>query len=211
MTFLPSGRGDGIPRVEVARINEMAAGIAAPEPVSAPMPRPPYAKGSAEAREAGSRGGKTKAGSTRLASRLSPGKLPVAQSFRSYKASATSWRRAHCASLAASVGGGFCGPGPSSLVASAALQLAWSRYLFDIAAAIGARRNEAAIDLFGGDAEEIVARASRLANDSRQSLLAAHELAAREAEARRSAPPARSNELPAWLCAAEEGADDAEG
>jgi hypothetical protein len=68
------------------------------------------------------------------------------------------------------VGGGVCGPAPSSLVASAALQLAWSRYLSDRAAT-------------DGD-PELALKASRLAEASRQSLLAAHELAAKEALAR---------------------------
>ena len=64
--------------------------------------------------------------------------------------------------MALSVGGGFCGPAPSSIVASAALQLAWSRYLSDQAAATG-------------DAELALA-ASRLAerHAAGKNLLAAH-------------------------------------
>jgi hypothetical protein len=61
------------------------------------------------------------------------------------------------------------------MVASAALQLAWSRYLSDQAAATG-------------DAEMALA-ASRLADASRNNLLSAHELAAREAVARRASQP----------------------
>jgi hypothetical protein len=60
------------------------------------------------------------------------------------------------------------------MVASAALQLAWSRYLSDLSAA-------------SGD-PELAVTASRLANDSRQNLLAAHELCAREAQARPRTP-----------------------
>jgi hypothetical protein len=61
------------------------------------------------------------------------------------------------------------------MVASAALQLAWSRYLSDQAAATG-------------DAE-LALSASRLADASRNNLLSAHELAAREAVARRASQP----------------------
>jgi hypothetical protein len=62
------------------------------------------------------------------------------------------------------VGGGECGTAPTVIVANAALQIAGSRYAF-------AR----------GD----LATGSRLADAARQNLLAAHELCAREATARR--------------------------
>jgi hypothetical protein len=74
------------------------------------------------------------------------------------------------ARLAQTVGGGTCGAGPASLVQSAALQLACSRFLF----ATGA--------------PEHMTTAARLANDSRQNLLCAHELVAREARARADQP-----------------------
>jgi hypothetical protein len=66
-------------------------------------------------------------------------------------------------------------------VASAALALAWSRYLSDLAAA-------------NGDGEMAI-RAARLGETSRQHLLAAHELCAREATAR---PKAQVDPLDAW-------------
>jgi hypothetical protein len=56
-------------------------------------------------------------------------------------------------------------------VASAALQLAWSRYFSDQAALTGD--------------PDLALTASRLADASRQNLLAAHELCAREADARK--------------------------
>ncbi|MBI2393174.1 MAG: hypothetical protein HYV09_26550 [Deltaproteobacteria bacterium] len=115
-------------------------------------------------------GGRARAGKTRLADRLGLRRLDDGAAFGPYKAAAVSFRRAQCAELARSVGGGYCGPAPSSLVASAALQLAWSRYLGDLAAETGD--------------PELAMRASRLAADSRQSLLAAHELCAREAAVR---------------------------
>jgi len=106
--------------------------------------------------------------------------LPADADFAPYRRAASSFRRFHVSQLARTVGGGFCGPGPSSIVATAAWQLASSRYLFDRAAASGDT------DLF--------ASASRLGDASRQSLLAAHELCAREALAR-----PRSNQTPSWL------------
>jgi hypothetical protein len=59
-------------------------------------------------------------------------------------------------------------------VASAALALAWSRYFSDVAARTG-------------DAE-LAVKAVRLGDSSRQALLTAHELCAREAQARPRGP-----------------------
>jgi hypothetical protein len=100
--------------------------------------------------------------------------MPADSAFRPYKAAASSFRRAQCAELARAIGGGHCGPGPSSMVASAALQLAWSRFLSDTAAA-------------NGDPDMALA-ASKLADASRNNLLSAHELCAKEAAARPSSP-----------------------
>jgi hypothetical protein len=115
-----------------------------------------------------SRGGRARKGKTRLASSLGLAGLDGDESFAPYRRSADAFRVAQCASLASTVGAGECGPGPSSIVASAALALAASRYLYDTA---------------DGDASKL-AQASRLADSSRQALLTAHELCAREAQAR---------------------------
>ena len=122
------------------------------------------------------KGGLAKRAKVRLAVKLGLGGLPEDAAFAPYKRAAVSFRRQHCTSLAITVGGGICGTAPSSMVASASLQLAWSRFISDRAA-------------LTGDAEDIVT-ASRLMNDSRQNLLAAHEMCAREAVSRaRNAPP----------------------
>jgi hypothetical protein len=76
--------------------------------------------------------------------------------------------------LAATVGGGRVGPGPASIVASASIQLGASRYLADLGAQMGSAK--------------LLREAANLANDSRQNLLAAHELAAKEAKARPKRP-----------------------
>jgi hypothetical protein len=163
------GTGAGVPRIEVLPANELPAGV--PE---APRQESPGDRGQAGRFAPGNslarRGGAARAGKTRLAERMGLARLPEGSAYRPYKAAAVSFRRAQCAELAKTVGGGICGPGPSSMVASAALQLAWSRYLADAAAE-------------SGDPEMAI-KASKLADASRQNLLAAHELCAKEARAR---------------------------
>lgn len=155
------GNGAGVPRIEVLPADELPAGIAGPEPHLRALPRPPYAAGSAEAREAGRRGGKKRAQTTALAAGLGIDKTPPEAGWAPYRRAAENFAKLHIDTLARTVGGGTCGPGPSSMVQSAAWQLAASRYAFEVT----------------GDH----ALGSRLANDSRQNLLAAHELCAKEA------------------------------
>ena len=119
-------------------------------------------------------GGRATAGQSKLTARLGLGDLPDGADFAPYRRAASTFRRVQCASLASNVGGGVCGPAPSSIVASAALALAWSRYFSDLAAR-------------GGD-PELAMKAVRLGDASRQSLLTAHELCAREAQARPRPP-----------------------
>lgn len=80
-----------------------------------------------------------------------------------YLADAEAFAILKVSQLAAEVGGGTCGVGPSSIIQTAALQLAGSRAAF------------ATGDLITG---------SRLGDASRANLLSAHELAAKEAAAR---------------------------
>lgn len=78
------------------------------------------------------------------------------------------YRRRRCSELAAVHG--YVSAGVSSLIASAALALCASRYLYELAAETG-------------DADTLK-RASALSNDARQNELAAWELASREAAGR---------------------------
>lgn len=158
------GNGAGVPRIEVLPPDELPAGVAAPQPHLQALPRPPYAAGSAEAREAGRRGGSKRAQTTALAASLGLAKTPPEAAWAPYRRAAENFAKLHVSTLATTVGGGTCGPGPSSMVQSAAWQLAASRYAFEVS----------------GDH----ALGSKLANDSRQNLLAAHELCAREAASR---------------------------
>lgn len=89
--------------------------------------------------------------------------------MRPYVEAAEDWLVEHMTELAAQSGGNV-GPGPASIAATAAMQLAASRFLFDL----GVREGD----------PDALKRASSLGNDSRQNLLAAYELAAREARAR---------------------------
>ena len=125
------------------------------------------------AAELGRRGGQQKAKRVRLARSLGLSDLEQSGAFASYKRAASAFRRHHVAELAR-MAGGQCSAGPCSMVASAALQLAASRFLFDQASR-------------SGDAATFKT-ASQLANDSRQNLLAAYELATREAKARGGDP-----------------------
>jgi hypothetical protein len=167
------GAGAGVPRVEVLPPDELPAGMPVDARPGGPADRGDagrFAHGNTMARA----GGRAKRGKSRLTSRLGLAKVAEGDAFAPYRRAAATFRRVQCGELARTVGGGVCGPGPSSVVASAALALAWSRYLSDQAAATG-------------DAE-LVMRSARLGETSRQHLLAAHELCAREAQARPRAP-----------------------
>jgi hypothetical protein len=156
-------------RVESAPVDELPAGVPGDARSESPADRGPqgrFAAGNGLARQ----GGLAKRGKARLVSRLGLSKLPEGDAFAPYRRAAATFRRVQCAELARTIGGGVCGPAPSSIIASAALALAWSRYFSDLAAQ-------------SGD-PELAMKAIRLGDASRQSLLTAHELCAREAEAR---------------------------
>src|SRR5450432_3353368 len=164
------GTGAGVPRVEVLPADELPAGVQETPQASAGHERRPDGTFARGARTVQSAGGRATRGKSRLTARLGLSTLAEGDAFRPYRAAAATFRRVQCGELARTVGGGVCGPGPSSVVASAALALAWSRYLSDQAAATGD--------------PELAMRSARLGETSRQHLLASIELCAREAEAR---------------------------
>lgn len=165
------GTGAGQPRVEVLPADELPVGVPAPsrndqaEIRRDALGRPADAE---SARQLSSLGGQASAGKSRLARRVALGETFSDPRFAPYAGAARAFRRLHVRQLAQGVGGGHCGPAPASIIASAALQLAASRFAFEVL----------------GD----IQLGSRLANDSRQNLLAAHELCAREAKARPARP-----------------------
>lgn len=162
------GAGKGAPRIEVLPVDELPAGVPDEARDESPTDRGDggrFARGNGLAAV----GGNARKGQCRLAHRLHLGDSFSDARFAPYARSAKVWRNAQLRQLSATVGGGFVGPGPSSVIASAALQLAASRFAFEV---LG--------DLVLG---------SKLANDSRQNLLAAHELTAKEALARPKPDP----------------------
>lgn len=171
------GAGKGTPRIEVRPPNEqpqpvVAARVAAP---SMPLARRQDGKiaNSETARALGQKGGLTKARRVRLVDSLGLKKIADDATFKPYRDAAEEFVSHHLGELAKSAGGSV-GPGPSTMVASAGLQLAASRWAFDR----GAEENDAALIKLG----------SSLANDSRQNLMAAFEMAVREAQARPRGP-----------------------
>jgi|GEM_PF-1403981 hypothetical protein len=172
------GAGAGVPRIEVLPADELPSGVLADAsgahalhvPDVARTPDGRLADGNAAA-ELGRRGGLARAaqrGKLRslelLGLRLVPG--ADLSGLGDFLDDAEAFAEHEVQRLAMTVGGGLCGAGPASLVQTAALQLASSRYLWSLGSS------------------DHVKMASSLGNDSRQNLLAAHELCAREAKAR---------------------------
>lgn len=168
-------------RIETLPADELPIGVPSNAQASSPTDfdsRGKFAQGN----KISSRGGRARAGKTRLADRLGLQNMPDGAEFTPYKKAAVSFRRAQCAALATNVGGGECGVAPSSIIASAALALAWSRYFSDLAAKTGD--------------PEFAIKALKFGDASRQALLTAHELCAKEAQARAKAvKPKSSSEL----------------
>jgi hypothetical protein len=158
------GNGSGVPRIEVLPPDELPRGLQAPALVERTGERRPDGTFAPGARTVQSAGGSATLEKTRLAHRLALGESFADPRFEPYARAARAFRRTQVGRLARDVGGGHCGPAPASVVASASLQLAASRFAFEVL----------------GD----MALGSRLADASRQNLLAAHELCAREAAAR---------------------------
>ncbi len=162
------GNGAGVPRIEVLPPDELPAAVPA-------LPVPPERRedGTFASSEAASKfarlGGLAKARKVRLIDSLGLTKLVEGNEFSPYREAAEEFLSHHIEQLAEQAGGQV-GAAPSSMVATAALQLAASRWAFDKG-------------MVGGDASYMKLGAT-LGNDSRQNLLAAYELAVREAQTR---------------------------
>lgn len=168
------GKGQGTPHIEVPKAKDLPLGVAVPVSDWSHVERTPDGKlTTAGARALQLAGARARKGRKQLATELGLKALPDTAEFRPYKGHAVAFRRASCQELAQTVGGGVCGSIPSSIVASAALALAWSRYLSDKAA-------------LTGDAQ-LAAQSMRASEVSRQHLMAAQELCAKQALARAQA------------------------
>lgn len=173
------GKGAGVPRIEVLPADEL------PEPLSGtavPLARRQDGTiaDSATAKALGARGGHAKASKRALLTGLGLANLDDEDAFRPYWLAVEDWVRAHLAALA-SVVGGSVGPGPASIVGTAGVQLAASRFFSDQGAKTGNAK--------------LFETASKLGDSSRQNLLAAYELARREGEA---APKKNLDPLARW-------------
>lgn len=195
------GKGAGQPRIEVLPADELPAGIVAPRvtitaylqarraaqsgshppELAAPKRAPPrHAHTSDVAREYGRKGGLARAEKAKALRVLADlglrGEAPAL--LAPYIEDARQFATAEVERLAMTVGAGFCGASPASIVGSAALALAASKAAYAAGNAV---------------------LGSRLADSSRQGLLAAHELCAKEAKALSTAPGKLSDGLAAFF------------
>lgn len=189
-------RSRGRLRPAPARPDELPEGVAAPAPDRAgPVRRDKQGRfvGSAAAKAIGARGGHAKA--QRSVKRWTkalrvPGPLAeLAEDalMRPFVDEAEKWFVAKCQELADTAGGGVCGAGAAAIVRSAAYKFALSQFYFaaNTRGAIGWDRSDPKMPRLRTD---VAALAARLSDSARQDLIGAHELAAREAAARRSRP-----------------------
>lgn len=164
------GAGAGVPRVEVPPPDELSAAVPAAATAGLVKRRSNGTIADSDtARELGRRGGVATARRVRLIDSLGLATIADDADFAPYRTGAERFVEHHLGELAR-LAGGKVGSAPSTMVSSAALQLAASRFCFDR----GAQAGDVALMRLG----------SQLANDSRQNLLAAYELAVREADAR---------------------------
>jgi hypothetical protein len=155
------------PYIEPERHNELSRGVRAEAQASAREERTEAGKLIKGARMVPSMGGKATKGATRLSHRIDSETLG-----EPYRRRARTLRRATCAELARTVGGGHCGIIPSLFVKHASVATALAEQALD-----------------EGDKD----RAVKFAEASRMHLLYARELCAKDASARRelaSAPHA---------------------
>lgn len=171
------GNGAGQPRIEVLPVDELPKGVQASEQAESTRERDGAGRFRPGCRTSQSKGGRSRRESTALARRLGLDDVATDPTFEPYRRAARAFQRTQVRRLAQTVGGGQCGPAPASIIATASLQLAASRWAFD--------RGQPELG-------------SKLGNDSRQNLLAAHELCARESQAR----PKQANPILAAIEAA---------
>ncbi len=157
--------------VETSPADELPVGVPA-EPVRPGVDYDPATGRFLPGNAAAERGGRALAARTRFAARLADqlGLVEVGEELAPYIEPAREYAAAQLAYLAEAVGGGVVGPGPASIVQSAALALAASRYLY----AEGSKNGD----------PKLIVQSAALADKHRMALHSAHELCAREAKAR---------------------------
>jgi hypothetical protein len=123
--------GAGSPRVEVLPVDELPAGLPAPTRPEAVRDDAVRFVPGAGTSELARKSAKAAHESRELAAVLGLWDVPEDHPYAPYARLGREWRDSHMAQLGATVGGGEVGPGPASVVSSAALQLAASRCLSD--------------------------------------------------------------------------------
>ena len=182
---MPVQRTQGKRRPLVPRVDELPAGVPAPARQAPPRDAAGRLLPGAGTTELARAGGLAAAEARQLGQLLGLWEAPEGHTFAPYARLAREWRDQQMAQLAATVGGGRVGPGPASVVSSAAMQMAASRWLYDV----GAEKGDA----------KLLLDSSRLADASRANVLSAHELAAKEAEGRNDRNPGAANQQAAAL------------
>lgn len=163
------------PRVEVPPVDELGKGVPAPMPAVAGPERDASGRFLPGAKSSATKGGRAKRGRLAIATRLGLEKFDADPAFAPYLHEAEAFARAERKRLRETVAGGETSAAVDSTVLSAAWQLAASKYLM-------------ALGFETGD-PKVLAQASRLANDHRQNLLAAHHLAELAAKSAPKGPP----------------------
>lgn len=166
------GTGRGTPRIETLPFDELPAGEPDPARPASGAGRGPDGR-FVSSNPWSKVGGRSRAGKTKLATSLGLTLISSDPAFAPYRRQAETFARIQCGEISATVGGGYCGTGPSSMVTSAALALAASRFLYDTAA---------------GDVAKLTAAAT-LADKSSSLIAKAHEYAAKQAKARAETTP----------------------
>lgn len=178
---MPVQRSQGQVRAQAPRADELPEGVQANEQAEARGERTERGTWTKGARTAQSKGGRALKNRTALSHQAGLDPILTLETFKPYLAQAKPFAKAEIGAIARSLGGGELGPGPSSVVVSASLQLAASRYWFDQGAATGDPK--------------AFETASRLADASRSNLLSAREMAAKEAKSR----PPKTRAIPAYF------------
>lgn len=162
------------PRVEVPPADELGEGLHVPSHGNAGAERDAggrFQKGASSVQAAGGRGKRQKLA---LATRMGLGDLMPNPDFAPFHRAAQAFAAAERKRLREPVAGGQSSPAMDAVVSSAAWQKAVSEYLYEKAAQTG--------DV------DTMTKASRMANDSRQNLLAAHHLAELAAKSAQNGP-----------------------
>lgn len=200
------GTGAGVPRIEVLPSDEMPKPITAEEAAKPDsLQRRPNGRFTPEsAREAGRRGGRAerkKADAKKLAKKFGLGRLierwKADDEIEKFITESEQWFVQSCEDMSRDVGGGQLSSGVTSMLRSSAYQRAYANFLYDCASRTAHAWETLAPHAIPNAKPrlsprlDLVAAATRLADSSRQNYMAAFEIAAREAHARKAL---RSNE-----------------